>query len=180
MFLCSKCVLGIYSLHAYELYALMHVPVYAHTASHIGKSGILLCSHSYLTCALLPRYTCVWSVPGFFFFFHRLDPDTGDSLIEIMQTLLNDRIPMVLGSTVASFSEVCPDRFDLIHPHFRKLCKMIADTDEWGQVAILNMLTRYGRDQFVDPDRKKVGSALQCGELLEGRSVPGCVAVLQC
>eukprot|EP00013_Stygamoeba_regulata_P015458 CAMPEP_0177669180 /NCGR_PEP_ID=MMETSP0447-20121125/23279_1 /TAXON_ID=0 /ORGANISM="Stygamoeba regulata, Strain BSH-02190019" /LENGTH=1036 /DNA_ID=CAMNT_0019175981 /DNA_START=170 /DNA_END=3280 /DNA_ORIENTATION=+ len=84
-----------------------------------------------------------------------LDPDTRDSLIEILQTLLNDRMPMVLGSAVSAFSEVCPERFDLIHPHFRKLCKMLADTDEWGQVAILNMMTRYGRDQFMDPDRKK-------------------------
>lgn len=27
----------------------------------------------------------------------------------------------------------------------------MVDIDEWGQVIIVNMLTRYGRTQFVNP-----------------------------
>jgi AP-3 complex subunit beta len=27
------------------------------------------------------------------------------------------------------------------------------DVDEWGQVVIINMLTRYARTQFVDPNK---------------------------
>jgi AP-3 complex subunit beta len=51
-----------------------------------------------------------------------------------------------------AFEEVCPERIDLIHKNFRKLCNLVADVDEWGQVTIVNMLTRYSRTQFVDPN----------------------------
>jgi hypothetical protein len=27
------------------------------------------------------------------------------------------------------------------------------DIDEWGQVTVLNMLTRYARSQFIDPNK---------------------------
>ena len=55
-----------------------------------------------------------------------------------------------------AFEEVCPDRIDLIHKNFRKLCNMLIDIDEWGQVAVLNMLTRYARTQFLDPNKSQV------------------------
>ena len=61
------------------------------------------------------------------------------------------------GSVVYAFEEVCPDRIDLIHKNFRKLCNMLIDIDEWGQVAVLNMLTRYARTQFLDPNKSQVG-----------------------
>jgi AP-3 complex subunit beta len=48
---------------------------------------------------------------------------------------------------------VCPERIDLIHKNYRKLCNLLIDVDEWGQVVIINMLTRYARTQFVDPNR---------------------------
>lgn len=60
---------------------------------------------------------------------------------------------MVLGSIVMAFEEVCPDRMDLIHKHFRKLCNTLVDIDEWGQIAVLHLLTRYARTQFEDPNR---------------------------
>lgn len=41
---------------------------------------------------------------------------------------------------------------DLIHKNYRKLCNLLVDVDEWGQVIIINMLTRYARTQFVDPN----------------------------
>jgi len=46
---------------------------------------------------------------------------------------------------------VCPERIDLIHKNYRKLCNLLIDVDEWGQVAIINMLTRYARTQFLNP-----------------------------
>lgn len=48
--------------------------------------------------------------------------------------------------------QVCPERVDLIHKNYRKLCNLLVDVDEWGQVIIINMLTRYARTQFVDPN----------------------------
>lgn len=82
----------------------------------------------------------------------RLDPEKKDQLIGIIGTLLGDTTTMVLGSAVAAFVEVCPDHIELIHPHYRKLCRLLADVDEWGQVFILNLLIRYARSQFTCPD----------------------------
>jgi AP-3 complex subunit beta len=48
--------------------------------------------------------------------------------------------------------QVCPERIDLIHKNYRKLCNLLVDVDEWGQVIIINMLTRYARTQFTDPN----------------------------
>ena len=61
---------------------------------------------------------------------------------------------LVAGSIVMAFEVVCPDRIDLIHKNYRKLCSLLVDVDEWGQATILNMLTRYARTQFVDPNKE--------------------------
>ena len=53
-----------------------------------------------------------------------------------------------------AFEIVCPERIDLIHKNYRKLCNLLADVDEWGQVTILSMLTRYARTQFVSPNQE--------------------------
>ena len=52
-----------------------------------------------------------------------------------------------------AFELVCPERIDLIHKNYRKLCNLLVDVDEWGQVTMLNMLTRYARTQFIDPNK---------------------------
>lgn len=56
------------------------------------------------------------------------------------------------GSVVMAFEEVCPERIDLIHKNYRKLCNLLIDVEEWGQVVIINMLTRYARTQFLNPN----------------------------
>lgn len=53
-----------------------------------------------------------------------------------------------------AFEDVCPERIDLIHKNYRKLCNLLIDIDEWGQVAVIHMLTRYARTQFVDPNKE--------------------------
>lgn len=60
-------------------------------------------------------------------------------------------LQLVAGSVVMAFEEVCPDRIDLIHKNYRKLCNLLVDVEEWGQVVIISMLTRYARTQFVSP-----------------------------
>ena len=47
----------------------------------------------------------------------------------------------------------------MIHPHYQKLCRKVADIDEWGQIAILQMLTRYARCQFTHPDGSDANGA---------------------
>jgi len=83
-----------------------------------------------------------------------LDKEQKDALTEIVKSLLNDKSVLVLGSAMAAFSEVCPDNWKVIHPHFRKLCKVLADVDEWGQISIINVLIRYGRNQFENPEKE--------------------------
>jgi AP-3 complex subunit beta len=83
---------------------------------------------------------------------YRLDPEKKEQLIGIIKVLLADTSTMVLGSAVAAFMEVSPDHIELIHPHYRKLCRVLADVDEWGQIFIINLLIRYGRAQFTCPD----------------------------
>jgi len=61
-------------------------------------------------------------------------------------------LQLVAGSVVMAFETVCPERIDLIHKNYRKLCNLLVDVDEWGQVMILQMLTRYARTQFLDPN----------------------------
>lgn len=61
-------------------------------------------------------------------------------------------LQLVAGSAIQAFEEVCPERIDLIHRNYRKLCSLLVDVEEWGQVVIINMLTRYGRTQFLNPN----------------------------
>jgi len=82
----------------------------------------------------------------------RLDSRHQEQCIELINKLLGDNSTMVVGAAAQAFMEVCPERYDIIHPHFRHICNLIPDVDEWGQVSIVNMLLRYGRNQFTNPD----------------------------
>ncbi|XP_039299668.1 AP-3 complex subunit beta-2-like [Nilaparvata lugens] len=94
------------------------------------------------------RKTAAHAIPKL----HSLDPEQKDELVLVIEKLLSDRTTLVVGSAVMAFEEVCPERIDLVHRHFRKLCNLLVDVDEWGQVLIINMLTRYARTQFADPN----------------------------
>ncbi|KAE8378772.1 adaptin N terminal region-domain-containing protein [Aspergillus bertholletiae] len=79
---------------------------------------------------------------------YRLDPNTLPQLIGYLSTLLGDTQYFVAGPAVSAFLEVCPDRIDLIHKHYRGLVKKLVDMDEWGQIATLRLLTIYARKCF--------------------------------
>ncbi|ABO98599.1 predicted protein, partial [Ostreococcus lucimarinus CCE9901] len=83
---------------------------------------------------------------------YRMDNTRKEELIEIIETMLRDSTPFVLSSAVAAFTEVCPDRIDLLHRHYRKICRMLVDMDEWGQILLSELLLRYARSQFLAPD----------------------------
>eukprot|EP00981_Chlorochromonas_danica_P008375 scaffold2163_cov158-Ochromonas_danica.AAC.10 len=82
---------------------------------------------------------------------YAFDPEQIDHLKQILNALFKDMSTMVLGSTLAAFNEICPTAYEMIHAHYRKLCQLLADMDEWTQVAALDVLTRYVRNQFQDP-----------------------------
>jgi vesicle coat complex subunit len=79
---------------------------------------------------------------------YRLDPNTLPQLIGYLSTLLGDTQYFVAGPAVSAFLEVCPDRVDLIHKHYRSLVRKLVDMDEWGQIATLRLLTFYARKCF--------------------------------
>ncbi|KAF9433376.1 AP-3 complex subunit beta-2 [Entomortierella beljakovae] len=82
---------------------------------------------------------------------YQLDPAQKDSLIDIISTMLGDNSTFTIGSVIMAFDQVCPDRLDLIHPQYRKLCRMLVDMDEWGQITAMDLLLRYSRTQFLNP-----------------------------
>lgn len=94
------------------------------------------------------RKTVAHAIPKLY----SLDEEQKSDLIEVIEKLLSDKTTLVVGSAVMAFEEVCPERVDLIHKNYRKLCNLLVDVDEWGQVIIINMLTRYARTQFTDPN----------------------------
>ncbi|KAF9157245.1 AP-3 complex subunit beta-2 [Actinomortierella ambigua] len=82
---------------------------------------------------------------------YQLDPSQKDALIDVITKLLSDNSTFTIGSVLMAFNEVCPDRYDLIHLHYRKLCRMLVDMDEWGQITAMELLLRYARTQFLNP-----------------------------
>jgi AP-3 complex subunit beta len=77
-----------------------------------------------------------------------------------VEALLNDKSTIVLGPTIAVMNEVFPNRLDLLHKHFKKLCSLMGQADEWSQIQMIQTLVRYTRQYFthaptfeqLDPD----------------------------
>lgn len=80
-----------------------------------------------------------------------MDASHHHTLLPILLTMLADRSPIVIGSIVVAFEALCPLRLDLLHAHFRRLCGMLVDADEWGQVALVELLGRYARSMLEKP-----------------------------
>lgn len=80
-----------------------------------------------------------------------LDSTHQPELIRIISTLLKDQSPLSIGSVAIALDAVCPTRLDLLHQHYRRLCRTLIDMDEWGQVDLLNLLVRYTRVMLPRP-----------------------------
>lgn len=80
-----------------------------------------------------------------------LDAASKEALMGCLTDLISDRSTQVLGSAIVAFEEICPDSFELIHPHFRRICNSLKSIDPWGQIAAMQMLLRYARANFADP-----------------------------
>mmetsp|Transcript_13169 Transcript_13169/g.33409 ORF Transcript_13169/g.33409 Transcript_13169/m.33409 type:complete len:1166 (-) Transcript_13169:1719-5216(-) len=89
-----------------------------------------------------------------------LDGAASEDLPEILAALLADRDPGVMAAALRARDEVGPEEKvnEAVHPHFRKLCRAMPDMDEWDQIYVMNILTRYARRNFVDPDTTASGS----------------------
>ena len=123
----------------------IRVPVISQIVSLAIKKGIADMSPHVRKAAAL-------AVPKCF----RLDPGTRNQLIEYLAVLLGDRQYFVAGAAVTAFLEVCPERLDLVHPHYRGLVKKVVDMDEWSQLATLRLMTVYARKCFPRRTRRMV------------------------
>ena len=85
---------------------------------------------------------------------YRLDPNTFPQLLEYLSTFLGDKQYYVAGAAVKAFMEICPDRIDLIHKHYRGLVKKLVDMDEWSQLVTLRLMTIYSRKCFPRRTRR--------------------------
>lgn len=89
----------------------------------------------------------------------RLDPNQAPQLVEYLAGLLGDKQYFVAGAAVSAFLEICPERTDLIHKHYRGLVRKIVDMDEWSQLSTLRMMTVYARKCF--PRRTRSANATE-------------------
>jgi hypothetical protein len=88
------------------------------------------------------------------------DESQAEQLVDIITTLLEeDGSTMVLTSAMIAFCEICPQRLDLLHGCYRKVCHLLTDMDEWGQVMVIDALMRYCRTYFKQPRGQLKGSA---------------------
>ncbi|KAG8863143.1 AP-3 complex subunit beta [Tulasnella sp. 330] len=86
---------------------------------------------------------------------YQLDTTHLPALMQTISVLLRDRSPLAIGCVAVAFNGVCPDRLELLHQHYRRLCKMLVDADEWGQIHLLDLLVRYARKMLRRPSDGK-------------------------
>ncbi|GAQ85841.1 adapitin protein complex [Klebsormidium nitens] len=98
---------------------------------------------------------------------HSLDPvQYGPPMEAVLTTLLGDASPSVVGSAAAALRSVAPDTLGAFARHFPRLCQMLPDLEEWGQIVVLDALLRCARVMFPHPPesgeagQERVGSSL--------------------
>ncbi|KAF8754219.1 non-SMC mitotic condensation complex subunit 1 [Rhizoctonia solani] len=80
-----------------------------------------------------------------------LDASLHGTLLSTLNLLLKNHTSLSVGAVARAFSIICPHKLELLHPHYRKLCKVLVDADEWGQVELLDLLGRYARTMLSRP-----------------------------
>ncbi|KPV73944.1 uncharacterized protein RHOBADRAFT_54528 [Rhodotorula graminis WP1] len=87
---------------------------------------------------------------------YRADPlnaDNRNGLIAVLKVLLDGASPLTVGAALSAWEDLCPTNWDLVHPNYRRYCKMLMDVEEWGQTVVLRVVARYGRTFFRDPEQ---------------------------
>lgn len=121
----------------------MRVPVISQIVSLAIKKGVADLSPHVRKAAALAMPKC-----------YALDPSTLPQLTDHLSTLLGDKQYFVVGPAAQTFLQLCPDRIDLLHKHYRGLVKKLVDMDEWGQLATLQLLLVYARRCFPQRQQK--------------------------
>lgn len=93
----------------------IRVPVISQIVSLAIKKGVADMSPYVRKAAALSIPKC-----------YRLDPSQAPQLIEYLSALLGDKLYYVAGAAVAAYMEICPERIDLIHKHYRSLSSRLS------------------------------------------------------
>lgn len=93
-----------------------------------------------------------------------MDATTQSDLLPLLTKLLATASPITLGSALTAFEAMCPDDLASLHVHFRRLCRLLVDADEWGQLVALDVLMRYARAMLERPETSGSVEAKTDGE----------------
>ena len=63
--------------------------------------------------------------------------------MHIVGIWLNDQSPRVVGAAAAAFASICPSNFSLIERNYRRLCEILPDVEEWGQIILIGILLPF-------------------------------------
>lgn len=85
-----------------------------------------------------------------------LDYSNGPQLLDILQKLIADKNPEVVSAALVTLKKSYPDRLDVLHSIYRKLCRMLPSLNEWGQAAALDLLVKYARVYLPRPRTLKI------------------------
>ncbi|KAK9683311.1 hypothetical protein RND81_10G131100 [Saponaria officinalis] len=69
--------------------------------------------------------------------------ENASAVREIIEILLNDHSPGVIGAAAAAFNSICPNNLRLIAKYYRRLCETLPDVEEWGQIILIGILLRF-------------------------------------
>ena len=89
-------------------------------------------------------------------------------LLELLQKLLGDRVPSVLGAAASAFLEIAPHRLDILHQHYHSMVGALAEADEWGQALLLEVLLRYVSANFPEPRSSGASTAVSTDGSADG------------
>ncbi|KAJ8760360.1 hypothetical protein K2173_012610 [Erythroxylum novogranatense] len=62
---------------------------------------------------------------------------------EMIGMLLCDKSCGVVGAAASAFTSVCSNNYSLIGKNYRRLCEILPDVEEWGQISLIGILLRY-------------------------------------
>ena len=84
-------------------------------------------------------------------------------LIELLAKALKDPYMLVVGPALLVLHTLFPNRLDLLHPHYRRICRGLCGFEDWYLPTALTVLLRYARTyldkrllnvETLDPDLK--------------------------
>lgn len=75
-------------------------------------------------------------------------------LSELLSKVLKDPYMLVVGPAVLVLHILFPNRLDLLHPHYRRICRGLSNFEDWYIPTTLTVLLRYARTYL---DKRLVG-----------------------